>query len=85
MTRTEAMQKTKVHYIPLPEGIHGAVKPTAEGYIIAINSALSEQERARTLEHELMHIMRNHFSDERPIREIEAEAENMTYNAVKNT
>ena len=75
MTRTEAMQLSKVHYIPLPDGIRGAAKPTAEGYIIAINSTMPEQAQREALEHELKHIMLGHFSDNRSIREIEAEAE----------
>lgn len=70
------MNRTDIHYVPLPEDIRGAVKQRKDGgYIIAINSNLSADDQAKALVHELSHIAADHFNREADIQTIEAEAE----------
>lgn len=66
----------KVYYLDFPEDVRGCVRLLDDGsYIIGINKALSDQDKEKTLRHELAHIRLDHFHDPRPIWEIEAEAE----------
>ena len=44
-------------------------------YNMYINARLTFEERKRTVNHELNHIDKDHFHDERPIAEIEEEAD----------
>lgn len=61
--------------LPFPETVRGCVRLLDDGsYIIGINEALTDEEKADTLRHELEHIRRDHFHDTRSIREIEREA-----------
>lgn len=67
----------KVVYLPFPDDVYGIVRLLDDGrYIIGINSALSDAEKAKTLRHELAHIHLNHFFDSRPLDVIEREADN---------
>ena len=78
MTKAEALALSAIYYLPLPDDIHGCTIETKSGrFIIAINAALPEAQKAKTLNHELSHIMLNHFSDKRPLHEIEAEADRL--------
>lgn len=43
-------------------------------YNVYINARLSFEERRKAYAHELRHIKKDHFSDDRPIGEIEKEA-----------
>ena len=79
ITRAEALRLSHIHYISLPDGIRGAVKQIKGGrYLIAIDSSMSADEQARTLEHELAHIRLNHFHSELDIQAVEAQAEKLT-------
>lgn len=66
----------RIVYLPFPDTVRGCVRLLDNGrYIIGINSALSDAEKEETVRHELEHIRHDHFRDPRPIREIEAEAD----------
>ena len=83
MTRAEALGLASVHYLPLPDSIHGATRRAAGGYLIAINSTMSAEAQAQTLEHELAHIRLDHFNSEASIEKIEAEAEALVNTEIK--
>jgi len=78
ITRSEAIALSKIHFIPMPSDVYGVTAPTRSGrYVIAINSAMPPADQARTLEHELAHIMLDHFDDPRDIRTVEHEADEL--------
>lgn len=65
-----------VHYLPLFDDIHGAVTRTRSGvFIVIIDDRLNDEEKAKTLHHELAHIRLGHLTDTRPLDQIEAEAD----------
>ncbi len=66
-----------VHYIELPDGVHGAVTLNGDGtYLIIINNKLSECDRELTLQHELAHIKLDHFNrHDKTVTECEAEVD----------
>ena len=66
-----------VRYIDLPCKVDGVTIPNDDGtFDIYINSRHSVEHQAESLEHELEHIMRNHFYDDiRPVAQLEAEAD----------
>lgn len=66
----------KVYYLPFPETINGNVCLCPDGnYIIGINESQDADARAAVLVHELEHIRQGHFFTDKPLREIEAEAD----------
>ncbi len=65
-----------VQHVDFPLGVKGVVVLNDdESYSIYINSNVSEDEQARALRHELAHIRLDHFHQDRPIQELEAEAD----------
>jgi len=65
-----------VRQIPLPWNIDGVVSPNDDGsFDIYLNSRHSEEHQLRWLEHELEHIRKDHFYQEKDIAAIEAEAD----------
>ena len=77
MTREEALNKARIRYLPLPDDIRGMAKWSSGGYLVVINSNLSADEQAKTIEHELNHIRLNHFDSDADIMTLEAEADNI--------
>ena len=64
-----------VHYVEFPKTVRGVTIPLADGsFDIYINSVLSPEEQKAAFDHELRHISRGHFYNEKPVRENEAEA-----------
>ena len=61
------MMPFKVVYQVFPPGLHGiicgGVERRKNGYIILIDSLLTDEEKDHTLRHELSHIILNHFED----------------------
>ena len=75
MNREEALALSDIHYLPFPYDVSGCVMPSHERYLIGINAALSEEQKQEAIDHELAHILLDHFSDDRLLSEIEAEAD----------
>ena len=67
----------KIVQKPLDCNFRGAVflKTESDGdfYTIVVNSNLSDEAKARTIKHEMLHILNGDFHSERPLNEIEAE------------
>lgn len=69
------MDKITMRLVDLPETMHAVTRKDAEGdYNIYINAKLSADLRTAAYWHEIEHIRRGHFYDERPvaIKEVEA-------------
>ena len=65
-----------VRLVSLPRTVEGVSVPNDDGsFDIYINSALSEARRQETLEHELLHLKREHFYLDLPIARIERQAD----------
>lgn len=65
-----------VREVPLPPGVHGIVREDPDGLAnIYINAADPEEEKLKTLEHELRHYRLRHLSSGKTLRQIEREAE----------
>lgn len=64
-----------VSYEKLPTGIKGWTSPKSWGYIVLIDSGLSQSEALQQLLHEVHHIRNNDFDSEKTVAEIEAETE----------
>ena len=78
MTRDESLELSTIHYIEMPEDIHGAVRLMKNGrYLIAINNTMNEQEQRLALNHELAHIALSHFDSPKNIYEVEREADEL--------
>lgn len=70
------MPQVFVRTIPLPYTVHGLVTPNDDGtYNIYLNENLPEEARRRYLSHELAHISGDHLYDDRPVDELEMEAD----------
>lgn len=66
-----------IRLVDLPDTIHAVTRKDSEGdYNIYINARLSADLRVRAYWHEIEHIRRGHFYDERPVSEKEVEARN---------
>ena len=64
-----------VRLVPLPDHVEGVVLPNEDGtYDIYINARLPVELRLAVLMHEVEHIKKDHFYDERPVWANEAEA-----------
>lgn len=64
-----------VRFIRLPSTIPGVVVPNDDGtFDIYLNDCIPENRREDAIRHELEHIAQDHFYQDRPIAEIEAEA-----------
>ena len=60
------MMPFKVIYEEFPaeaQGIYGAVQKRKTGYLILINSLLTDEQKKSTLCHELAHIVLDHFAN----------------------
>lgn len=70
------MNDVLVAVLQLPHGVKGLVSPTPDGdYRVVLNSRLTAEERREVYNHELRHILENHFSrDEEPVHALEAAA-----------
>ena len=69
------MPQVFIRTIPLPYTVHGLVTPNDDGtYNIYLNENLPEARR-RCLSHELAHISGDHLYDDRPVEELEMEAD----------
>lgn len=69
-----------VRLVELPRTVNGVTLPNDDGtFDIYLNSLLTEDEQKTALEHEIEHIIQDHFyNDVKPIRQIEAEADKKT-------
>ena len=66
-----------VRLVELPRTVNGVTLPNDDGtFDIYLNSLLTEDEQKTALEHEIEHIIQDHFyNDVKPLRQIEAEAD----------
>ena len=65
-----------IREVSLPSGIHGAIREDPDGIAnIYLNESDSEEEKRRTLNHEMRHYQKGHLGSEKPISTIEEEAE----------
>ena len=66
-----------VRLVELPRTVNGVTLPNDDStFDIYLNSLLTEDEQKTALEHEIEHIIQDHFyNDVKPIRQIEAEAD----------
>lgn len=73
------IQPFRLVYRPFPANCGGMVPGLLSGaggrLLIAIDSNQDTETQARALRHELAHLVLNHLEDERPLRELEAEAD----------
>ncbi len=73
------IQPFRLVYRPFPADCGGMVPGLLSGaggrLLIAIDSNQDTETQARALRHELAHLVLNHLEDERPLRELEAEAD----------
>lgn len=70
------MPQVFIRTIPLPYTVHGLVTPNDDGtYNIYLNENLPEEARRHYLSHELAHISGDHLYDDRPVEELEREAD----------
>ena len=66
-----------VRLVELPRTVNGVTLPNDDGtFDIYLNRLLTEDEQKTALEHEIEHIIQDHFyNDVKPLRQIEAEAD----------
>ena len=65
-----------IREVVLPPGVHGAIREDPDGIAnIYINALDPEEERQKTLKHEMKHYKLKHLNSKKPLRVIEAEAE----------
>lgn len=70
------MGYTFIHMLPLPTKVHALTIPDENGdFTIVVNSNLDDLMQRRALEHELSHIVLNHFYDDNDVAEDEKAAE----------
>lgn len=68
-----------VRFVDFPASVRGVTIPNDDGtFNIYISSRLSEARRKACLDHELRHIFQDHFYDERPVEDLEREADGQT-------
>lgn len=68
-----------VRVIDLPPGVPALVARDETGfYNIYLNARASQEQQKKALRHELAHIVRRHFEDDRPTAVIEEEADGGT-------
>lgn len=64
-----------VRLVELPPSVEGVVLPNTDGtFDIYINSTLCPARQQECLDHELRHIMHDHFYNDRPVAECEHDA-----------
>lgn len=69
------IENTVVRYITLPVTVRAVTIPSEDGFFnIYINSALNAAAQRAAYLHELRHIAKDHFYDENPVSQNEAEA-----------
>ncbi len=67
------MDEYYIRYVPLPVSLKGITVEDAAGfYNIYINSLLSYEEQQKAIKHELTHVSRNDFDQEKPLHLVEA-------------
>ncbi len=65
-----------VRFVDFPASVRGVTIPNDDGtFNIYISSRLSDASRRACLDHELRHIFQDHFYDERPVEDLEREAD----------
>lgn len=65
-----------IREVPLPPGVHGAIRLDPDGIAnIYINSRDPEEERRKTLRHEIKHYELKHIGSGKPLSMMEAEAD----------
>lgn len=65
-----------IRLIDMPPSVHGVTIKDAEGdYNIYINARLNEEARVETYRHEMQHVLLGHFYQDRPVADMEKEAE----------
>ena len=74
------MQPFKIMRIPFPGSVRGLTSQQNGYCLIVLNSRATMEEQAACLLHELGHIALDHFDSTRPIKEIEAEANQFAKN-----
>lgn len=76
--RSYDMKPFRIEKTPFPASIRGTVRALCqdqgETCLIILDSTATAEAQAKSLLHELAHIALNHFDCERPLKEIEAEA-----------
>lgn len=65
-----------IRLVDMPPSVHGVTIKDAEGdYNIYINARLNEEARVETYRHEMQHVLLGHFYQDRPVADMEKEAE----------
>ena len=68
-----------VRLVDLPDAVPALVAQDEEGFFnIYLNARASREQQKKALRHELAHIVRRHFEDDRPTAVIEEEADGGT-------
>lgn len=64
-----------VREIVLPDGVHGMTKEDYDGIMnVYVNEADPDEEKEKTILHEMRHIKLGHFGSGRDVAEMESEA-----------
>lgn len=73
-----------VRVVDFPATVEGVTVPNDDGtFDIYLNSHLSPSRRKECLAHELRHIFQDHFYSERPVEDLEREADGLAPAPVK--
>lgn len=74
-----------VRLVDFSARVEGVTVPNSDGsFDIYLSRHLSEERRRECLEHELRHIRRDHFYSDRPVEELESEAQGLPVPALIN-
>ena len=64
-----------IREIRFPKGIHGAIREDSDGIAnIYINESDTEEEKKKTLDHEMKHFRLRHIGSGKTLRQVEKEA-----------
>ena len=72
-------KEVRIVYLALPDGVCGAANEDDDYYLVVINQSLADITKRRALGHELCHVFRDHLAGDRPIREVEEEADRLAW------
>lgn len=78
------MGDTFIHMVSLPSYVRGLTIPDENGdFTIIINDNLDDLVQRKTLEHELQHVILDHFYDSNDVAEDEVSCSNHTINSFR--
>lgn len=70
----------RIAYLPLHVKVYGITAEADDCFIVGINEAAAGITKRHAIGHELAHIFLNHFGSNKPLRELEREANREAWN-----